>query len=182
MPVRVLDTDGTSNGFMVAEAVLDAVASGASVINMSFGTDHKLESKVLKEAIKVATKSGVVVVAAAGNDGTSLPHYPAAIDDVVGVGALSTRPPSASFSARGDSVDLATIGVDLTGPIPGGGYAQWSGTSMAAPIVAAQFALLRARNPSASLTKILKWAQDSASKISKVRWGRADLLASLGRA
>lgn len=141
LPARVLDSEGRGGVFTVAEAVFDATERGADVINLSFGTVDKLESKVLKEALKHAEKAGVVVVAAAGNDGTGTKHYPAAGDGVVSVGALNADGTSlASFSSRGGWVDLAAPGVDISSTVPCG-FGTWSGTSMAAPFVAGAAAL-----------------------------------------
>jgi subtilisin family serine protease len=141
LPQRVLDSDGRGNVFTVAEAVYDSVAEGADVINMSFGTTGAVESKVLTEALKAAAKAGVVLVAAAGNDGSRVKHYPAAVDGVLSVGALDAGGTGlAPFSARGDWVDLAAPGQDVTSMLPCG-YGTWSGTSMAAPFVAGAAAL-----------------------------------------
>ncbi|MFZ0159016.1 MAG: S8 family serine peptidase [Kineosporiaceae bacterium] len=141
LPQRVLDSDGRGSVFTVAEAVYDSVAQGADVINMSFGTADKLESKVVTEAIKAASRASVVVVAAAGNDGSRDKHYPAAVADVLSVGALSADGAGlAPFSARGDWVDLAAPGEDISSTLPCG-FGSWSGTSMAAPFVAGAAAL-----------------------------------------
>ena len=116
------------------------------VINMSFGTVDKVESKVLNEAIAEAEKAGIVVVAAAGNDGTGSRHYPASVSGVLSVAALTvdgTR--LAPFSTRGGWVDLAAPGVDITSTAPCG-YGTWSGTSMAAPFVAGTAALAVSKN------------------------------------
>jgi thermitase len=142
LPERVLNSEGRGNVFTVAEAIYDAVAHGADVINMSFGTSDSADSRVLGEAIKAATKAGVVVVVAAGNDGSTLRHYPAAIADVLSVGALNPDGRTlAGFSARGDWVALAAPGVAITSTLPCG-YGEWSGTSMAAPFVSGAAALI----------------------------------------
>jgi subtilisin family serine protease len=142
LPERVLDTEGRGSVFVVAEAIFDATAAGADVINLSFGTAGHLNSKVLNDAIKTATKAGVVVVAAAGNDGTGTPHFPAALPGVLAVGAMdNTGSALAGFSSRGPWVDVAAPGTDVGGPLPCG-YGIWSGTSMAAPLVSGGAALL----------------------------------------
>ncbi len=141
LPQRVLDSDGRGNVFTVAEAVYDSIGHGADVINMSFGTADKMESKIVSEALKAAAKAGVVVVAAAGNDGSKAKHYPAAVDKVISVGALGTDGAAlATFSARGDWVDVAAPGVGIISALPCG-FGSWSGTSMAAPFVAGAAAL-----------------------------------------
>jgi subtilisin family serine protease len=83
MPVRVLDSDGLSDAFTVAEGILFAVENGANVINLSIGTSE--ESELLEDAIEEATESGVVVIAAAGNLGTTQEVYPAADECTIAV-------------------------------------------------------------------------------------------------
>jgi subtilisin family serine protease len=103
LPERVLDPEGRGNVFTVAEAVFDAVTHGAAVINMSFGTTADIDSAVLDDAIKEANKAGVVVVAAAGNDGSTTRHYPGGAPGVVSVAALNPDGRTlAPFSAHGD--------------------------------------------------------------------------------
>jgi subtilisin family serine protease len=143
LPERVLDGAGHGNVFVVAQAIVDAVRSGASVVNLSFGTDMQFRSPVLADVIDLARRAGVLVVAAAGNDADDSPHYPAALPNVLSVAAVdSTGRGLADFSDFGTWVDVAAPGQDVVGPVPGGGYAIWSGTSMAAPLVAGEAALL----------------------------------------
>jgi subtilisin family serine protease len=167
LPERVLDSEGHGNVFVVAEAVFDAVAAGADVINLSFGTAAHFHSKVLDEAIHSATKAGVVVVAAAGNDGTGAEHYPAALPGVLAVGAMdATGSGLASFSSRGKWVDVAAPGTDVGGPLPCG-YGIWSGTSMAAPLVSGGAALLvsHTRNHKTTTDGLDKTMTESCAKV-----------------
>jgi subtilisin family serine protease len=133
------------------------------VVNLSFGgyTDGNLEPAGLRAALDAAG-SDVVFVAAAGNHGSPDPCWPAAFPEVIAVGAVDTRqhraPAAASFTNYGDWVDVCAPGVDIhstyvRGAWPGeagaasvdfGGYARWSGTSFAAPQVAAAIATLAA--------------------------------------
>jgi thermitase len=165
----------------VAEAVLDAVAAGAQVINMSFGTTEKITSKLLQDAIHEAQSKGVVVVGAAGNDGDNKPDFPAAQPSVLSVAALDDNGALARFSNWGHWVAVAAPGDDLVGPMPGGGYATWSGTSMATPLVSGQVAILRSANPSVQANKVIEAVEQTATKLSKngVHFGAIDLPASL---
>jgi thermitase len=185
LPLRVLDGDGHGTVFAVSQAILDAVAAGADVINLSFGTDKDAESKVVTEALRTAREKGVVVVAAAGNQGSKREHFPASKKDVWSVGALdSGNEHLAAFSNRGGWVDLATSGENVLGPVPGNAYARWSGTSVAAPLVAGQAALLTSAQGTASLDKITGWVEQTARKLHGVdiRRGRSEILASLLKA
>lgn len=137
---RVLDSWGSGHGSVIARAVLDAGTGAGVVINMSLGSPYA--DQLLDDAIRVVTDRGVVVVAAAGNEGTDRPSYPGCSPGVIGVGATDQADRRADFSNHGGCVDIAAPGVDILSAIPGGDYASWSGTSMAAPHVAGVAALV----------------------------------------
>jgi len=120
-----------------------AVDRGASVINMSLGIRHEGGGLPHAEVVNYARRRGVVVVAAAGNDGTQQLYYPGSLPGVVAVGAVDQAGDVASFSTWGDQVDLVAPGVDIYSSFLNGGYAFSSGTSQAAPFVAGATALLR---------------------------------------
>jgi subtilisin family serine protease len=152
-----------------------ATDDGAHVINLSLGTTRR--TRLLDIAVELATCSdddddepdddysdpgfnadeercdrhyGSVVVAAAGNGGSSTQlHYPAAeqAEGALSVAASTSRSGIAGFSNRGPWVQSAAPGAGITSTIPGGGYGVWSGTSMAAPLAAGVAALVWSRNP-----------------------------------
>ena len=182
MPMRVLDSDGIGTVFSVAEALYDAIDAGAEVINLSLGTPEKLDSEVLKKALESAHKNQVVVVAAAGNDGSKQKQYPAASSDVLSVTATTADDSSvASYANTGGWVDVAAVGDGLVGPLPGDSYGRWSGTSMSTPVVAGQIALLRSLRPDVKSDKILQAVSKTSRKLVKteLKEGRVDLAASL---
>lgn len=114
----------------------------AKAINLSLGGPGK--SAILKRAVDRAWNKGSVVVAAAGNESTSRPSYPAAYGKVIAVAATTRSDRRASFSNYGSWVDVAAPGVQIASTVPGG-YANYSGTSMAAPHVSALTGLLADR-------------------------------------
>ncbi len=180
---RVLDSDGEGNPYVVAEAVNDAVAAGADVINISFGMDGKPKSKVLKEAFKDAEKQNVSVVAAVGNDGRDGSHFPSEEKAVIGVGALAAGGGGlARFSNHGKKVLVAAPGENVVSTLPGGGFGAWSGTSMAAPIVAGQVALIRGNDPDLKVKKVAEILGKATRKLDgsrKVEKGLIDILRSM---
>jgi len=150
LPVKVLDSNGSATDFDISYGIKWAVDRGADVINLSLGGPGA--SSILQNAIDYATARGVVVVAAAGNDHSSEPNYPAAANGVIAVGATDSTGKLASFSNFGSWIDLTAPGVNLTTTTLGSGatYGRGNGTSFSAPLVAAAALLLRSADPSAS--------------------------------
>ena len=183
LPIRVLDADGQGELYAIIEAIDVAVEAGADVINMSFGILAKNDSKAFDAALKRAHKAGVVVVAAAGNSGGSEEYFPAAAKDVISVSALGPNNELlAPFSNHGKWVHIAAPGVDVVSAIPGGGYATWSGTSMATPIVSSLAAVLWDFAPDESGKDVSKAILDGARKMDmkeRAEKGIIDFLRSL---
>lgn len=152
--VRVLDPTGVGDDATVAHGLADA---RASVINMSLGGyTHGGRPPVALAAALGQLDDSVAVIAAAGNFGSDEPFWPAAFKRVVAVGALDTTNGArarASFSNYGHWVDVYAPGTDVHSTYLDGsyqepgkklahltGWAKWSGTSFAAPQVAAEIA------------------------------------------
>lgn len=140
LPVRVLSSDGTGFVFPVAEGIRHAVDAGADVINLSLGTpaDSELLAEVLEDVAE-----DVTVVASAGNTGTTQRIYPAASEDVLSVASVGPTDQRSVFSTFG-WVDVAAPGEQVVSAYLDGTFAAWDGTSMAAPLVSGQAALLTA--------------------------------------
>ena len=164
LPMRVLDSDGRGNAFVIATAIEDAVGLGAKVINLSLGMTS--ESPVIDEAIEFAHSAGVVVVAAGGNRGAESPEeYPAAGSGAIGVAATTIADTRASFSNYGDYLKLGAPGVALRSAYWDGGYAVWSGTSMSTPLVAGAAAMLIGQHPTWTPFQVLARLQATASPV-----------------
>lgn len=180
MPLRVLDDEGRGHIWMVAEAIWWASAHGADVINLSLGTD--VESELLSEAVDDAEDEDIVVVASAGNDAQTQPQWPAADDEVLAVASTSRDDQRSPFSNYGSWVDVAAPGQAIISTFPASVYARWDGTSMAAPFVAGQAALLRAQRPEADEDLLIRRIRSTAVPVgSGLGAGRIDLLASVLR-
>jgi hypothetical protein len=163
MPIKVLDSRGAANDENIAAGIRYAVDHGADVINLSLGGPGA--STILQEAVDYATTNDVVVVAAAGNDGKTEPHYPAACEGVVAVGAVDTNGNLAEFSTRGNWISLVAPGVSITTTTRTSAYGQGSGTSFSSPLVAAVAFLLRAADPNATQESIVARLLDSADDL-----------------
>jgi subtilisin family serine protease len=153
---KVCGPDGHCSDFAITQAIDQAVTDGARVINMSLGgADY---SQALNDSVQGAWAAGLVIVAGAGNDGNTNLFYPAALDNVVAVGATDEDDLRASFSNYGNWVDVAAPGNVIlstylmsqcsVSTIPGdiGCYAFNSGTSMATPHVSGAAALVWSRS------------------------------------
>jgi len=171
LPVRVIAPDGTGWSSAVAAAVRWSHDQGADVINLSLGSTGPLP-QMLSDAVDYATSdtSGgrrpSVVVAAAGNSGTSgAPVWPAVLPRVVAVGATDAVDRVTSFSTRGSWIDVAAPGVDVLSTCAGGAWCALSGTSTAAPAVAATAALLRQQDPGRSPAAVQNQLESSAKDL-----------------
>jgi type VII secretion-associated serine protease mycosin len=136
----------------ISNGIYYAVRHGATVINMSLGSADTISS--LRAAIAYAVSKGVVVVASAGNNGTSsgfAPYiYPASFTGVIAVAAVTSSGTRAFFSEQNSSVLLSAPGVGVIGAGPGGEYLDAEGTSPSAALVSGVAALIRSRYPALS--------------------------------
>jgi thermitase len=148
MGEKGLDRTGSGYTDWLANAVIHSVEKGAKIISMSWGGYY--HSALLYEAIKYAYDSGVLLVAAAGNDGVNAKLYPAGYDEVIAVAATDTYDNVASWSNFGDWVELAAPGVQIYSTYPGNKYVYLSGTSMATPHVSGVAALIWSQFPEKS--------------------------------
>ena len=152
MPVKVLDADGSGTDADVAEGIIWATDHGARVISMSLGGAGS--STTLSNGVAYARSRGVVVVAAAGNESTSIKSYPAAYTGVISVAATDSSDTLAYFSNYGTWVKVAAPGVSIYNTYPGNSYATMSGTSMATPHVAGEAAAILAQNSSLTASQV----------------------------
>jgi len=162
MAEKVLDSWGNGYWDWVANGIIHATDFGARIISMSLGGYG--ESALLHEAVKYAYDSGVLVIAAAGNDNTNMKSYPAAYDEVVAVAATDQYDYQAWFSNWGDWIELAAPGVDIFSTVLWG-YESWSGTSMACPHVAGVAALVWSAFPTKTRDWVRQWLRYTADDL-----------------
>lgn len=150
MAVRVLDANagGTTDG--VAKGLKYAVDNGAKIVNLSLAGPSGSDD--LLAALLYAELRGVVVVAAAGNNGADLtnsPAFPASYitSNIVGVAATREDLDLSDISNYGNGADIAAPGEDILSTAVDGGYEWRTGTSMAAPAVAGTLALIASARP-----------------------------------
>jgi thermitase len=152
LPVKTMGANGSGSYSAIANGITYSADRGARIINLSLG--GTATSSTLQNAVSYAWNKGCVLIAAAGNNGTSTTVYPAAYPNVIAVSATTSADTMASFSSFGSFVDLAAPGQDITTSWPGGGYVTISGTSFSSPLTAGVAALALSRNPSLSNAQV----------------------------
>ena len=179
MSLRVLDNTGTGDVATAVEAIDYAIAHGAHVINLSWGTSGN--SVALREAIERAIRRDMVIVCSAGNASKNLQlnqYYPASFNlkNMIVVGASDNFDEPTSWSNWGaQTVSVAAPGTNILTTQMGGGYWNVTGTSAAAPIVAGIACLLKTYRPGANAHQIARAiseeARQTASLSNKVSSG-----------
>lgn len=166
---RVLDENNVAPASRVIEAIYWAIEQDVNIINMSFGM--KEDSQALHNAIKDAYNHGILLIAAAGNQG--MVEYPAAYEEVMAVGAVDSDGVVCENSARGGQIELVAPGEKVASTGAFEGTLIYSGTSMAAPHVAGVASLLWEKDQSVSSEFIRSLLKASANG-----YGEADAYGS----
>lgn len=178
MPVKVLDSSGNGDDMDVATGIHWAADHGANIINLSLGeglnsTGTFDSSEYITEAIHYAQSKGILVVAAAGNDGVGTISYPAALPGVLSVAATTSENKLTDFSNYGLGLSLEAPGDRILSTYPlalSSGYAYLWGTSMASPMVSAVAALIWSANPTWTSSQVTHKLLASATDPQKMGW------------
>ncbi len=183
MPLVVLDSTDSASYSNMASAITYAADHGARIINMSLGSTYN--SSALQSATDYAWSKGAVVFAAAGNNGSSTPFYPAANPNVVAVSATNSTDALASWSNYGNWIDLAAPGDTILTTNNGGGYGYWSGTSFSSPIAAGVAALVLSLQPALSNSALVSLLENNSDDLGTAGydqyygWGRVNAYKAL---
>ncbi len=208
MPLKVLDETGSGTTVNIARAIDYAKQHGAKVINMSLGGGGF--SSTLNNAVQSAYSSGVVLVAATGNEADEPDYtpgilYPAGYDNVIAVGAVRFDNSRSYYSNYGEGIDLMAPGGDLTIDQNGDGYGDgilqetlagsysdfgfyfYQGTSMAAPHVSGLVAMIMSvgvREPVSIYDLLTQTALDlgNTGYDTEYGYGLIDAFAAMNRA
>jgi subtilisin family serine protease len=181
LPVKVLGAKGYGSYSDIAQGIRYAADRRADIINLSLGGPD--DSQLLRSAVDYAVSKGSLVVAAAGNDGRTRKHYPAALPKALAVGASTQGDARYSWSNHGaDWVDIAAPGCNPA-PTRRNAVGNFCGTSSATPLVAGVAALLKATNPAPTAAQIRTALTSSAAPVQGT-WvargsGRVDAAAAL---
>ncbi|WP_040373582.1 S8 family peptidase, partial [Peribacillus psychrosaccharolyticus] len=175
LPVKVMNKSGVGDAYNIASGIDYAVAQGVDVINMSLSGEY---SETIETAVKKATDKGIVVVAASGNGGGNADaSYPAALPNVLSVGAIAPKDQVYERSNYGSTLDIVAPGVSvlstsLLGDLgtDAGRYSTGSGTSYAAPHVAAVAALYKLKHPEATASQVEEALTSTATDLNEEGW------------
>lgn len=148
--VKAFNANGEARLSDMIEGIDWSVLNGMDIINLSAGT--QTDSFALRSSVDKAYAAGLLVVAAAGNDGNELGtgdtvDYPARYPAVISVAAVDRNSARAYFSSTGSTVEISAPGVNVASTYPNNQYVYMSGTSMATPYVAGNLALMKQAYP-----------------------------------
>jgi len=174
MPIRVLDGDGSGTTLSVVAGIHYAVQHGAQVINMSFGGTNP--SQALTDALNEAQQAGVVLVAAAGNDGVNAAQYPAAMSNVIAVASVEKDDIKSNYSNFGSYVAVVAPGTHIRSTFSTGGYATSTGTSFSAPFVSIEAVLILSTQPYMPAEAVAYWICSTSHTVDSVNQSYQNLL------
>lgn len=164
VPIKTA-TDGSGSIAAGFEGVEYAIVIGVDVISMSWGGGGV--SATEQAFFDQAYADGIVVVAAAGNDNTDTPMYPASYNHVISVAAIDETDTKASFSNYGSTIDVSSPGVQIWSSVATttNSYEFYDGTSMACPFVSGLCALMLSMDPNATVDRIEQCLKETAEDI-----------------
>ncbi len=181
---KVLGADGSGSYSDVIAALEKAVNDGVGITNNSYGSSGD-PGITVKAAFDNSAALGILHIAAAGNSGNPPGNgdnviYPARWDSLVAVAATNSDDKRASWSSTGPAVEISGPGVSIKSTLPGGGYGNYSGTSMASPHVAGTAALVIKAGFSDVRERMNSTAVDlgSAGRDTRYGYGRVDAAAA----
>jgi thermitase len=163
MNVKVADDMGKCEPSVVARGIIWAVDHGAKVINLSLSM---IASPNLEEAVNYAWSQGAIIIAAAGNKGTSEPSYPAYYDSCLAVAGTNENNSLALLSSYGDWVDVAAPGFNIYSELPQNQYGYKTGTSAAGAhvsgVAALVFSVAEDTNGNGAVNDEVRWAIENS--------------------
>ncbi|MGD2250862.1 MAG: S8 family peptidase [Candidatus Methanofastidiosia archaeon] len=167
--IKAFDSSGSAYTSDCIEGIEWCIEHEMQVISMSWGSYDSDDA--LEEMCKIAWDRGIILVAAAGNEGYYLPDlYPAGYETVMAISATDINDNIAPWSNYGEEIELAAPGVNILSTYMGGGYALMSGTSMACPHVSGTAALVFAMHPEWNNLRVRKVLQKTAEDLGPPGW------------
>jgi subtilisin family serine protease len=179
MAVKAFDENGDGQIDTAIQGIRYAIENGAQILNASWGNSQR--SSAMEDVLEAAHQAGVIIIAAAGNDNSENPFYPAAYAHVIGVAATDAKDQRTRFSNFGSYVAVAAPGENIYSTLPNNSYDFFSGTSMSTPYVSGVAALVLSRHPeftNVQLENILRNAVDAIPTDKYIGAGRINAAAA----
>jgi len=161
--VKVFTADGWAWGSDLVKAIQQCNDNNAKVVSMSLGGGGA--SNYERNAMDNFYSDGMLLIAAAGNDGNSRKSYPASYDAVMSVAAVDRNSNKASFSQYNSQVEISGPGVSVMSTVPNNRYASYNGTSMATPHVSGVASLVWSHYPDCSAADVRSAMNESAKDL-----------------
>lgn len=162
--VKAFDKEGSASLSDIIEGLDWCIKNKVRVVNMSFSASESNEA--LYRAIKATDAAGIIMIAAAGNDGKgNSVNYPAKYAETVAVSAINKSDSIANFSSYGPEVNITAPGENIRSTYLRGSYKALSGTSMATPHVSGVIALVLREKPNLTVKDIRKLLNQSTEKL-----------------
>jgi hypothetical protein len=155
LSIRVADDRGMSDSFQLAKGIHAALENGADLINISMGSQG--DSGLVRRAVETALAQGVLIVAAAGNNGIEQVSYPAANEGVIAVGAVDATGSHLAFSNTGEQIDISAPGLEVNAAWDKDAATRVTGTSFSAPVVTGAIAAVMTEAGNGNLTASQAW-------------------------
>ncbi len=155
LSIRVADDRGMSDSFQLAKGIHAALDNGADLINISMGSVG--DSGVVRRAVEAALAKGVLIIAAAGNNGIDRVAYPAANQGVIAVGAVDATGSHLDFSNTGAQIDISAPGLEVNAAWDKDAASRVTGTSFSTPIVTGAIAAVMTESGKGNLTASQAW-------------------------
>lgn len=163
LPMKVTDENGQARVSTVVAALEKAYNNGARIVQISLSTGQF--SQTLKDAVALAQSRGILIISTGGNTSVKELRYPAAFNNVIGVGAVNKAEKVESYSTTGEHISLVAPGSSIYTTSLDSGYAAVSGTSFAAPQVAGTAALIWSVLPSLTNSEVREILIESAKDL-----------------
>ncbi|MBD3336882.1 MAG: S8 family serine peptidase [Candidatus Eisenbacteria bacterium] len=178
LPIRIIDDEGKTTSFRIAQALLYASQHGADVIGMSFGVP--LDVEIIDHFIGAAGALGAVLVAGAGNENhEDPPYFPAGYESVFMVTALDSADIKAEFADYHERVLISAPGVGVRSAYPGDEWGLGSGCSFATPFISGEAALMLSLAPNLSWSDLRDLVSAGSDEIYQYQ-GNQPYLGKLG--
>ena len=153
--IRVLNSSGMGSWKAIGDGLQKALDLEPDIINLSLGC-HGKPPKRIERLINQLLSKGIIIVAAAGNEGQNILDYPAAYEGVIAVGAINCEEEVCDFSNYSQLIHIFAPGEHILSCLPEDNYGTGNGTSYASPFIAGLIALILEQKGKLTVNEVLE--------------------------